>query len=374
MNAMAPYDFSKLVNCDFIDKRIEVTTPLGHIRTSYYGDMNFFSEFEASPGIWEPSSIGTWSVENGILINDSVAFGDINKTVSNDEINQTSQELIRTITGRGTLTSIIGQLTQYPLDLTPTNIPFNMTINTLKGNRINLTYQEPGFPAITSDVFLFPNMTYSFGATGEDVGVWKIENGVLMLDSYWLNNDGVTVQTGVESWVFSDLTHAIIYTGHTADANVTINSVTAIQAGDAFPPEFTLDPVTYPFTMDMLNNKMVIIGDPLDPTNTAKQDTIFFYANMTYRHETHDNLGNPEILTGSWTIKEGAIIIDVVYSDSQSSHYIFTSNTADYSNLRFMEVVGSASVTEPSVPVISVSDIPTTNGVTLTPVIMYLLN
>jgi hypothetical protein len=368
MNAIAPYDFSKLVNCDLIDKKLDYTVGSDHLETYYYGDMNFISHIEVSPGLWYPFAAGTWSVEDGVLISDIVQ-NDINKTVTADEIDLQSMSINHTLTGRAKLVSMQGQL-NAETDLSTTDIPYRISVDSLKGMKINLTYTEDG-ESMTDDVFLFPNMTYAFGNSGDDVGVWKVENGVLMLDSYWIGDDGITVETGIESWVFTDATHATVYVEHQADANIIIHSTVAIQSSDNYPPEFTADPLTNPFTVDSLKGKLIVVGDP---GNSADQDKLYFYANMSYKQETHDENGDPETITGAWSVEEGAAIMDVVYSDTESAQYVITDNGDD--TARFMEVLGGGTETDPAVQKISISDIPSEEGNSgvLPAVIMYLLN
>ena len=372
MNAIAPYDFSKLVNCDLVDKKLDYTVGPDHLETYYYGDMNFISHIEVSPGLWYPFGAGTWSVEDGVLISDMVQ-NDINKTVTTDEIDMQSMSIKHTLTGRAELVSIQGQI-NAETDLPTTDIPYRISVDSLKGMKINVSYQEYGEPDVIGDIFLFPNMTYAFESSGDDVGVWRVENGVLMLDSYWVNRDdpaNPVVETDVESWVFSDATHATVYIEHSADADISIYNVTPIQASDSFPSEFTADPLTNPFTVDSLAGKLIVVGDP---ANAMDQDKLYFYANMTYKQETHDDDGNPETVTGAWSIEEGAAIIDMVYSDTESAHYVITDNGDD--TVRFMEVLGGGTETDPAVQKISISDIPSEEGNSgvFPAVIMYLLN
>ncbi len=367
MNAMAPYNFNKLVNCDIADKTFYtlINHPAGEIgiQTFYYGNMNLINEVTNANGDWFSMS-GTWSVENGVIISDIVQ-NDINKTLTVDELVFDSLNTLHTEAGHGKLLSMTGVINgQY--DISKTDIPYPVSVDDFKGMKVNLTYEESGEPSTIGDLFLFPNMTFSFGDSGEEVGVWKVENGVLMLDSYWVENP-TRVETGVETWVFSDATHATNVNSDT----ITINSARPIEAGDSYPLEFTADAITHPFSIEALAGKVIVVGDV---ENEIDQDKLFFYANMTYKQETHDDNGNPEIITGVWSVEEGALIIDVVYSDTKSTHYVITDNGDD--TVRFMEVVGGSTEVEPAVQKISISNIPSEskNSGAATAVIMYLLN
>ena len=370
MNAMAPYDFSKLVNCDLVDKEVLYDVG-GYHSTRYYGNMNYVSFLSTGPGTWQPVGGGTWSVENGTIIEDQV-FDDINKTVTAIDLDLPQLLTTHTITGRGELVEIPGQVFGNPLhELSETDIPYRISVDDLKGKKINLTYSESGEPDTTGDVYFFPNMSYSFELSGDNVGVWKVENGVLMLDSYWIADDGVTVETGIESWVFSDPVHATVYNEDSPSASILIDDTSIVDIPAANYSPFTADPLTNPFTVDMLAGKLVVVGDPV---NVMDQDKLYFYANMTYKQETHDDDGNPETVTGAWSVEEGAAIIDVVYSDTESVHYVITDNGDD--TVRFMEVLGGGTETDPAVQKISISDIPSKEGNSgvLPAVIMYLLN
>jgi|GEM_PF-6991950 len=366
MNAMAPYDFSKVVTCDVKDKEVDlITEDNRHLRFFYYGNMNYTGQIEVSQGQWSALPSGIWSVENGTVIRDRVLY-DVNKSVDTVQIDLSTLKSKRTLTGRGDLIVTKGQLTQPPSQFTQTNIPTPISSGTLQGKKINLTYQEAGSDPVTDDFFFYPNMTFS-GKTEENVGVWKVENGVLVLDAYWVNPNN-QVETGVESWVFTDSTHALVYVDNQVDANVTINSIDPIQSTDNYPASFTTDPVNYPFTVESMADKVVVIGDPNDPAN---QDTIYFNADMTYKQETHDNEGNPETITGAWSVEEGAIIVDVVYDDYNSANFVITYNGDG--TIRFMEIVANATTRDDSVQIISMEDIP--HGVPHMPaVIMYLFN
>jgi len=367
MAAIAPHDFSKLVNCDLIDTIVDVNFLNRSYQTWYYGDMNFVS-IDITNGQHELFAEGTWSVKDGIIIRDAVK-DDINKTVTTDEVNAAFQNLTHNITGRGTLLSVEGQLPHPPVPApNKTEIHYHVLVENVKGKKINMTYEEDS-ESHTGDIFFFPNMTFSIGSSGEDVGVWRVENGVIMMDSYW-KETATEVRASVETWVFGDATHAKVYVGHKEDATIEVNSIASIETSDTLPAGFTADPVTYPFSIDDLTGKLIVVGDP---DNKANQDKLYFYANMTFKQETHDDDGNPETITGAWSVEEGAIVVDIVYSDTESSHYVITDNGDD--TVRFMKVVSDGSESE-TIQKICMCYIPSANdgGAVSPSVIMYLLN
>ncbi len=372
MNAMAPYDFKKLVNCDFVDKKVVTAIGPNQIETYFYGNMNFISLIETTPGYWMSAATGEWSVENGVIVSD-VVRDDVNKTVTVHEINFQNLSILHTVTGRGTLQT---QEFQYISvhELPETAIPHRLSVEDVKGKKINVTYEEAGESPDTGNVFLFENMTFSFEDSGEDVGVWKVENGVLVLDTYW--QEGGSVETGVESWVFNDAAHADVYLENEIDANITIHSIVDINSSsDSIPDNFSSDPIAYAASAAEMAGKKVVIGDASDPMD---QDTIYFYENMTYKQETHDDDGNPETITGAWSVEEGVVIVDVVYSDNESAHYVIIFNEAPAvdETFTFMEVVSNGTEREEGIQIVSISDIPeeTENSGVSPAVIMYLLN
>lgn len=385
MSAMASIDLSKMVNCDIADKRLDLFAGLQHFQISYHGNMNFITEIETTPGYWTPYAAGTWSVENGMLVSDFVNdFGgdENNKTVTVDEIGieilqNDYQQLIpimHTTTGRGELISISTEIWP-PHHLPETDIPHHLSVSDVKGKKINFDYAEIGGSAGTGDACLFDNMTFSFGNSGDDVGVWKVENGVLMLDTYWLGNDDTTVETGVESWVFDSATEAKVYEKNGIRAEITINSISATD-GSCTPAAFVgADAVPYEVSISVLAGKKVVIGDSEDVT---QQDTLYFYENMTFKHETHDDNDDPETITGAWSVEEGVVIVDVVYRDSESEHYVIVFDEVPGAGKTFgvMEVVSQGTERDEGIPIVSVSDIPkeTGNSGVSPAVIMYLLN
>jgi len=306
-----------------------------------------------------------------MLVSD-VVKDDVNKTVTVDEINFQNLSILRTVTGRGTLqTEELQYITTQQLP--KTHVPHRLSIEDVKGKKLNITYTEDG-ESDTGNVFLFENMTFSFEDSGEDVGVWKVENGVLVLDTYW-QGDSDNVETGVESWVFNDATHADVYLENTADATITIHAIADISDSDNIPTNFSSDPIAYATSVTEMAGKKVVIGDALDPMD---QDTIYFYENMTYKQETHDDDGNPETITGAWSVEEGVLIVDVVYSDNESALYVFVFDEAPAADktFTFMEIVSDKTDREEGIPIVSVSDIPdeTEHSGVSPAVIMYLLN
>ena len=364
---------TKLLICDIKDKKFRIEDGFTNLWISYYGNMNFITEADEGNGRYQISG-GEWTVENGVIVRDTV-MNDINKTVTVDVLNMqqpVNPNLMHTVTGRGQLIST-PLFSQQEGNLPETAIPHAIVYADIKGKKINLTYRESGSPDETGDVYLFENMTYAFGDSGEDVGVWKIENGILVLDSYWLNATNNTTETDVESWVFSDATHANIYISNIVDANITIHTIAPLDGTESIPANFTGDPVDTPFSVDMLAGNMITIGDA---ANANAQDKLYFYTNMTYKQETYDDNSNPLTITGSWSVEEGVVIVDVVYLDNKSVQYVINFHDSAQDSIDYMGVVAGATERDDAVPILSVSPIPSAqdNSATLPAVIMYLLN
>ncbi len=379
--AMAPYDFSKLVNCDILDKKFDIMTEQQkHLQTSFYGNMNFITALEVAPNQWQTLREGTWSVENGALIGDSIK-NDLDKTTTVIQMGLPSFNMSKaeiTFTGRGELKTHSVQL-HVQSNLPKTNIPYKIHAANLKGKKADVTYTENNIIE-NGTAYFFNNMTFAYGNSGENVGVWRVENGTVVLDSYWLGGDGSTVETGTESWVFDDATHAKIYSGNTEDASIVINSLSPITSADTLPPHFDNASVPYPVTADFIAGHKVLVGDTADPLN---QDTFYFYGNMTFKRETHDDDGKPQTTTGAWRVEEGAVVADIIYSDQDSAHYVLTFNAipAPGSTFTFMEVVGKSAAQGKetkkyeNVPIVSITTIPSGNkGAGIPAVVMYLLN
>jgi len=365
-------ELSQLITCDLIDTRHNVQYDnMFPLDISYFGNMNYIGQIDNN-GELQTVFSGTWSVQNGVILTDKVS-NDVNKTIGVNEIDFNAAEgqarqITRTEAGRGTFNVKTGET--WPIGDTPeTIIGHRVTYADIKNKKFSITYTDSEGSG-TADIFLFPNMTYAVGNSGEDVGVWKIENGVIVVDSYWINDDG-SIGKDAESWVFSDSAHIMVYINNSNEVNITINTENNITDTDNIPTNFTIEPVDHPFTVDQISNQVITVGTPNDTNN---QDKLYFYPNMTFKQETHDDEGNPETITGIWSVVEGVIVVDIVYSDTASSHLIITDNgdgTVDA-----MEVVAGDTSRDEDIPVLDSSEIPAETPVnSVSPaVIMYLLN
>ncbi len=358
--------FAQLITCDLIDQKFQyyMDNAFSSSYVSFFGNMNYVMTDDNDNLI----EAGEWSVQNGVVVRDEVE-NDINKTLNVEKvnfsdlfINNGNSALTHIESGRGTIMETKGQAWRNG-QLPETDIPHTVTYGDIKGKKIDLTYQS-GDGTDTVDIYMYPNMTYSMGASGNDVGVWKIENGVLVLDSYWLDDDG-TPRGDTESWVFNDATHADIMIGGEKDANITINSIADLNGSETLPAGFTEAPVDNPFTEDDLLGKLVTIGD------TAAPVKLYFYDDMTFKEEGYNDQGDPETVTGTWQVVEGAIVIDVVYSDDAFSNYIITKNSDG--TIDIMDLVAGNTEKDSGVNVLDVDDIPSENGMSPA-IIMYLLN
>ena len=359
--------FAKLITCDLVDQKFQyyMDNAFSSSYVSFFGNMNYVMTDDND----NPIEAGEWSVQNGVVVRDEVEY-DLNKTLNVEKVNFSdlmmgngNSALTHIESGRGTIVETKGQAWRNG-QLPETTIGSRISYADIKGKRINLDYQDSDGTE-TGEVYLYPNMTYSFGNSGSDVGVWKIENGVLVLDSYWLDDVDGTPRGDTESWVFNDATHADIMIGGQKDANITINSVVDLTGSETLPAGFTEAPVDNPFTEDDLLGKLVTIGDAATPVK------LYFYDNMTFKEEGYDDQGNPETITGTWQVVEGAIIVDVVYSDDAFSNYIITKNSDG--TIDTMDLVAGGTDRDSSVNVLDVADIPSENGMSPA-IIMYLLN
>ena len=357
--------FAKLITCDLKDQKFQYYMDNANASNyiSFFGNMNFIITDEND----NPFIKGEWSVQNGVIMKKGVR-NDINQTLIVEKVNFPNlmqncySDLTRIKSGRGVIVSTNGRVWGNG-SLPETTISHTVTYGDIKGKKINLTYRDDTETG-TAEVYMYPNMTYSFGSSEDDVGVWKIENGVLVLDTYWLDDDNV-VRGNTESWVFNDATHADIMRGGEKDANITVNSVADLTGSETLPSGFTEAPVDYPFTQNDLLGKLVTIGDPKTPIE------FYFYDDMTFKQKSDDDQGNPETITGTWKVVEGAIIVDVVYSDDAFSHYIVTKNSDG--TIDIMNLVAGGTERYSNMDVLDISDIPSGNGMSPA-IIMYLLN
>jgi len=359
--------FAKLITCDLVDQKFQYHMDNANSSSyvSFFGNMNYVMKDEND----NPIEAGAWSVQNGVVVRDEVE-NDINKTLNVEKVNffdlfvdNSNSALIHIESGRGTIVETKGEAWRNG-NLPETNIAHTIAYGDIKGKKINLAYQDSEDTG-TADIYLYPNMTYSFGNSGSDVGVWKIENGVLVLDTYWLDDADGTPRGDTESWVFNDATHADIMIGGLKDANITINTIADLNGSETLPAGFTEAPVDNPFVLDDLLGKLVTIDDASAPVK------LYFYDDMTFKEEGVDDQGNPETITGTWQVVEGAIIVDVVYSDDAFSNYIITKNSDG--TIDIMDLVAGDTERDSGLNVLDIADIPSENGMSPA-IIMYLLN
>ena len=350
---------AKLITCDLIDRKFQyqMNNSGESMYVSFLGNMNYLMKDENDNLV----ETGTWSVLNGVVIRDEIE-NDINKTLNVEKVDFSSlmqnghSVLTHIESGRGTIESEQGEVWRSD-HLPETEIPHVLTYEEIKGKKINLTYTDnEGSESV--NVSMYPNMTFAADDSVTYFGVWRIENGVLVLDAYYDEEGAIEIDT--ESWVFDDATHAKTYVGGQQEATITINSVTDLT---------NVTPVDNPFTLEMLLGKVVTIGDQTDQTK------LYFYEDMTFKGEGHDDSGNLDIFTGTWQVVEGVLVIDIVISDDTSKHLAITRHNDDDMTIDIAIRGTDQNEDKNNISVLDVSNIPSSSGeASLPPVIMYLLN
>jgi len=286
------------------------------IRTLFYSNKNF--KIEVNILGWRDAGIaGEWSIENGVVVTEGIPNDDTNKSIGTIEPDFVNNKLISHVSGRGVIltdnTLPLVKVDNMPSDITPV---YDLQTSDIKGKKM----------VVESEYwYFFNNMTCITIDNGDTtfMGSWKVEEGVLIIDGGWDDLDLVNrkVTAEISTMLFNakpagNVTFDVYMNAMKEPYTVIINTFTDILATDPIPAPFTNDVIAYSATVEDFSGKKIIVE--YEENGNTVQDSFTFNDNMTYTNEYDIQSGNPEISTGIWSVEEGVLVLDTVYSD----HYI----------------------------------------------------
>ncbi len=266
---------------------------------------------------------GTWSVENGVLIED-ITYGPADKstiaiTFSNIPTIGDSVNFEFTQTGNSSAgTGQISAIQALSNDVLPS---YALSESEIAGKKL-LTGGE--------SIYFFNNMTSTQDVTVNGSGTWSIANGVLIHD---ITTFAASAQgTETTAIVFdgpADVNGNVSFSVYETYADGSLNNSVIISSGtavladiavdDVYHASFDNNPIPYTVTYEEIAGK-VIASDITDASGTIAT-TATFNHNMTFSLLLDES--TPVTLTGTWSIENGVVVADVTMDATESENRVF---------------------------------------------------
>jgi len=300
---------------------------------SYYSNMTLT---EARGGV---TATGTWSIENGVLIND-MTYGAADKATiaivfeSRPDIGAAltyyATQTGNNSTGTATVTAVGGLID----DVVPT---YTLTESMIAGKKLVVGAET---------IYFFNNMTSTQNVTTEGSGTWSIANGVLIHDITTFNGSQGTETTAIVLDGAPDVSGNVSFTAYETYASGSGNDSIIVSPGtgvlsDITATSFDVNGVfdnnvpAYLISHEEVAGK-VVTATIIDKYGTHTE-TVTMNHNMTTSVVYQVTGSSAETFTGTWSVESGVIVVDITYDATESENRVIVFQTAPSVNSALTE-------------------------------------